>query len=95
MRGSMTALPEPSSQEFPPLIFHWEHVSLEQEGWLRHQRECRERPKLADGVVSPGEFFRDSLGGGATSMGFHKIREIHGYRKDTDYNSRGTPGSPL
>jgi len=36
----------------------------------------------------------EKFGDGATSMGFHKIREIHGYRMDTDYNSRGTPGSP-
>src|SRR5437867_8121787 len=40
MPGSMSALPEPSSQEFSPLIFHWEHVSLEQEGWLRHQENA-------------------------------------------------------
>src|SRR6266571_8910084 len=26
MPGSMSALPEPSSQGFPLLIFHWEHV---------------------------------------------------------------------
>src|SRR5947208_16070790 len=40
MPGSMSALPEPSSQEFSPLIFHWEHVSLEQEGWLRQQENA-------------------------------------------------------